>query len=833
VSEPDREPPSALEGAFAVVRDSRRQVRVHLRGTSALASALVDTLAAADGDTLILRSPHTPGAGFDVFEAGMEALASVVEPEGSITIADRGDPDPHIGAAALSRLFPGLSEALAPGSTTAGQPGVAPIVRQLGFEALHAHLVELARARPTVLWLRDLDRGNEDSLALLRELTTDSPRHQRVPLLLLLDCEPHLPSTPMQAWLAADLAEGDPEPHPAHPDHPAGPATDPGHPASAVTPYVAPVPNPAEPEGDAAHARLAFAHARDLYRAAVAQARAADPDATQRHAALLIKLGDALEDNGQRLDAASRYREASDLLDAPLDDPRVCALRLRAASMAIADGRLGEGWRQIETLLRAFEIQIPSSAAEALLRANWRRGRILLRRDLERPAGEPLDAHERARLDLLWFTSTRLAVVSRALSDALRTIHLDAVTHSGDDSSRIRALAYEIAVESHVGPPFEATVKRLLEACAVLCARTEDTRDEAWHQCALAANEFSHGRWRRCAAACERASALLALHPHVDWERSIIHSYHWFSLAWMGELGELQTRLTRAATLAEARDEPFNSIEVYAGQPMLAWLAAGRGGLARSRSEAACRRVSASPGATWPESSYRRQHYCDLVALVHAALYIGDACPAWTAIVGQWRELELAYFVSMRTVGLELRHARARTALALAEQLCGPTSARCRAQLDAAPGDIGEHWDRPRLFADVRRQLEAFRRDKACFAPAMANLVEAGLLNLEGDQSAARHHLDEAVRGFSAVDMLLHRECARAALGACIGGDEGAQVTARAEAWMREQGIVDPLAMARSQAAGFSLRPRALDRESADPARDDLRPSFLEFPAEA
>jgi hypothetical protein len=39
--------------------------------------------------------------------------------------------------------------------------------------------------------------------------------------------------------------------------------------------------------------------------------------------------------------------------------------------------------------------------------------------------------------------------------------------------------------------------------------------------------------------------------------------------------------------------------------------------------------------------------------------------------------------------------------------------------------------------------------------------------------------------------MAMHREVARRALGRLVGGDEGSAMTARAEDWMRREGVAD------------------------------------------
>lgn len=778
-----------------------------------------------DGARLV-ASPCADDACFNALDKGVEVLvawmAGDAELGASMSEALAAE---AFDVESLTRVFPRFArlpvfaEAASPAPKLPGRTGREPHEQRLrGFRALRRLLVLLGRERPIALHLRGLERADADSQALLEVLLADpiNPEGtgEGAALLWVLDyatekgadepseAEAVRESTP--AWLAARRLADEGELIVLRGEGPASPAPGSESPATVALDDLVDA-------GFLALERLAFARGHDLLLAALERsASGREPSLSpSRRAEVLEGLALALVELGQRRRAARRKLDAAERHAALSKHERALALELEAAALLIADGRLADGWRVLEPLLVKLDVPIPGSSAEALLRANWRRGRLLMRRrELTAPGiREHASPQTRARLDALWFTSTRLAVVSRALSDALRTYHLDLVLRHGDESDRARALAYEVAVENHIGAPFDRTARRLYEACAELCERTQDGVDEAWRQTASASNEFCMGRWHRCAAACEAADARLEEHEGVAWERSMVASYHWFALAWMGEFNRLRPMLATAAALAETRDEPFNLLEVYAGQPVLMWLADGKGELARDRAQAALARVSAPPGTHWPVASYRRQHYCDLVAHTHASLYAGDPSGAWAALLHQWRELEMAYFVSMRTVGLELRFARARAAMGLVE-------ARRRGQLDEArlhaqPGGAGwdpARWTDARLLADARKHIDTIAKDPiACFAPAMAKLLDASYVNLEGDRARARVLLDEAVRGFSAVDMRLHRECARLALGTLIGGQEGEDVQAQAQAWMDAQGVVDARRLAASQVVGFGL----------------------------
>jgi hypothetical protein len=77
----------------------------------------------------------------------------------------------------------------------------------------------------------------------------------------------------------------------------------------------------------------------------------------------------------------------------------------------------------------------------------------------------------------------------------------------------------------------------------------------------------------------------------------------------------------------------------------------------------------------------------------------------------------------------------------------------------------------------------------------LAHALDAGLHALDGAQERRAQALAAAIAGFDAVEMALHRESARL-LDAIATGDALQQQ--RAEEWMTQQEVRDPLALARA-----------------------------------
>jgi hypothetical protein len=198
----------------------------------------------------------------------------------------------------------------------------------------------------------------------------------------------------------------------------------------------------------------------------------------------------------------------------------------------------------------------------------------------------------------------------------------------------------------------------------------------------------------------------------------------------------------------------------------------------------------------WPENAYRRQQFAHLIATVYTAHYEGDPWPAWQAVLEQWEALRSSFMLSMRTTGVNLRHMRARAALAAASTLSTGSS--------PPPPGVAPRWRKQALLADVREQVRIIEKDSLGCARPLANLLRAGLAWQEADVHQARQRLEEAVAGFEREGMALYREAARYALGALHSEPTGAALQQQAREWMVAQGTVRPGALAAALIPGVA-----------------------------
>jgi hypothetical protein len=535
-----------------------------------------------------------------------------------------------------------------------------------------------------------------------------------------------------------------------------------------------------------ASATLAFDRAAALYEKAIALG-----SRDVETAALLERAADAHANHGRGPVAASRYLDASRALGDDIADARVRVLKRKAAEQYVKSGYMRLGWGVMRSVLDAARVPQPATPAKATLASLGRRLQFIAKPiDIDSIGNRTVPEGERARLEILWTASTSMSMVNVTLSDAFRTQHLARILEVGDASSIARALAYEVALEAHVGGPlFDWHAKRLLAHARRLVDRTGDPYDRAWLELGVANQAFCAGRFRDAVAACRKSEKILREQCRgVSWEITTVAAFLLTSLAMLGDLPALTEAAERVAIDAERRGDLFGVAEGYSGECVLAWWCNGSGDEALARASVAVARQGADARG-WPEKTYRRGELTEVMATVHLRLLADDPWPAWEMIVAHWDGMKSAMLPSLQFYKSWIRHGRARAALAAAETL--------------GSGGGGGGWTRAKLLADVRKTLREMKKDTRPFAPPWAALVEAGVAFADGDRPHAVASLERAVAGFDAAEMALYREAARVRLAALTGpksrGDEAA-------AWMRAQGVPDPQALARALVPGVAPR---------------------------
>jgi len=184
----------------------------------------------------------------------------------------------------------------------------------------------------------------------------------------------------------------------------------------------------------------------------------------------------------------------------------------------------------------------------------------------------------------------------------------------------------------------------------------------------------------------------------------------------------------------------------------------------------------------WSQRKFHVENWWAMLSDRQTELYTGDAEAAHRTIEAQWPALAGSMLLMVQLTRLEALHLRARAALMLATIKPPERRALCR----AAANDVAK-----------------IEKDKMRWAAPWVNLLRAGIAMTEGEQDRALGLLVEAAPGFEASNMGLYAAATRYRRGQLLGGDEGRELRAQADAGMATQGIVNRARMVAMLAPGF------------------------------
>ncbi len=517
---------------------------------------------------------------------------------------------------------------------------------------------------------------------------------------------------------------------------------------------------------DRAARALAFDRAAQLYR----QLLELEPAAGR--GPVYEKLGEALANGGRGGEAAESFEAAAALLAPAVGDGEAqLALRRRAAEQYLRSGHLDRGTALLRAVLGELHIALPRGNRRALAASMLQRARLVWRGvDFEPRADVTIPTRVGLELDACWSAATGLSVVDPIVSDGIGVRCLIQALEVGDRTRIVRALGLEAAREAALGSPFfERRSRWLLSAVETIARDSGDPYDQAWVHQSVGTTAYFGTRWPVAREHCDAGVAIWRARCRgAAWEIVTGESFALSALAHMGELAELARRLPGAIADADERGDVYAATSLRMGVPNMVWLAQGRAGEARAIADEAV--------ARWPTETFLVQHYLHLIATVQADLYAGDAGSAFRRMRTAWPLLRRAYLLNIGSTRVELRHLRARAALAAA---CATPAA----------GD----WPAPRLLRLATAEARRLRRERLPSARPFAALIEAGLEAVRGRTEPCAAALERAAVAADDAAMHLYAAAARYRAAVYRGGDQGRR---ESEAWMRAQGIVEPGAMA-------------------------------------
>ncbi len=483
-------------------------------------------------------------------------------------------------------------------------------------------------------------------------------------------------------------------------------------------------------------------------------------------------LADALANAGRGARAADAYLAAATL------HPPAAALELRrkAASQLLRSGHIDEAMAALRTVLTAIGMDLPESSKRALASLLFRRTQVRLRglAFKERPEHE-IAAEDLIRIDTCWAVSTGLGLVDNILGSYFQSRGLLLALDAGEPHRIARALAMEASYSSASGGATATRTAELLRTTQALACRLDDPYLLAWASGAEGISAALEGRWKVGHSAAERAEIIFQERCRgAAWEIASMRWISLWSLAYLGDFGELSRRIPERLREARERGDLYASMCHSIGLANLFWLAADDPNQARERNREALR--------AWSQRKFHVEHWWAMLSERQIDLYNGHGEAAWNGVEEQWPALSGSLLLMVQLTKLEAWQLRARAALLLATQ----RPEQRRSLLKSALADAAK-----------------IQKEEMPWSNPLAALLRAGAAMIEGDAARARTLLEAAIAGLDGANMSLYAAAARYRRGYLLGGDEGRMLAVEADQWLAKQGVVNRPRMVGMLAPGF------------------------------
>ncbi len=519
-------------------------------------------------------------------------------------------------------------------------------------------------------------------------------------------------------------------------------------------------------------AKLAFDRAAELYRRALELHRQAmasssglESDALAEERRLLECLGRALIDAGRGPEAAAVLLEAAE----GADPERRLELSLEAGTQLLISGKLKDGLAVTRGVLEQIGMTLPQSARRALPGLLARRARMRLRGlDYTETAEADIERRALTRIDACWSVGLGLGLVDHVRAADFQTRSLLLALDAGEPMRVARAMAMEGAYASATGPGGDARAGALVDRARAIADRIGVPYAQGMTHYGAGVAHFLAGRWR---PAVEHLTASAEIWRDrcrgVNWETTTTFVFQFSALARLGDVGRIAAGVPTLLAQARDRGNVYFTTNLRTGYPSLAWLVMDDPETGAAHHQEAMEE--------WGDDGFHVQHYFDLIAAVHLALYRQRPEAAWQRVRTTWKPMRASLVHHVDLVNLDTFTLRARAAL----------------------GALAAGIDADDARSTLRRDIRALAKSKVAWAIAESRLFTGLLAAHEGRSDDARAALEEALTGFEETESALYAAATRMRLGALVGGDAGrARATTGAMA-MTARGVRNPRAMAR------------------------------------
>jgi tetratricopeptide (TPR) repeat protein len=504
---------------------------------------------------------------------------------------------------------------------------------------------------------------------------------------------------------------------------------------------------------------LAFERAAQLYQMAISL-DVTDP-LKQQH--LRIALATVLSNAGHCLEAAGNFVMAAE----GLGGRQAVECRRLAADEYLNGGHIDQGLEQLNHVLHAIGMKLPSTPARAFLALIFWRARLRLRglHFKERSAAE-VPAETLSRIDTCQSVCRGLGLVDSILGLCVQPQHLLLALKAGEPSRIRQALGFELcaaAATQGKGP----RTRKLNAICNSLAERAHDPFVSARARLDDALATMLMGEWKNSLSKFAEAEQLLRSSGRADSyrEQTLAHLYTLNCLYLMGSIREYASRLPDLLDRYQAGGDLWAEVHLRTHYARLKCFV-------HDDPDAAEEQLDWVIGR-WSHRGFHTQHYEEALIRVQVALYRGQARQAWDLLALRWRSFSTSFLLRVQVIRILLLDLRARTALTLSAGL----------------SDRGQE---KRFLKIAEASARRIARDQTAWGDALAELLHAGIAVTAGDRRRALQSLDRAEAQLETAGMELHAAVARRRRGELIGGREGQKLIEKSDQWMQTEGIKNP-----------------------------------------
>lgn len=513
---------------------------------------------------------------------------------------------------------------------------------------------------------------------------------------------------------------------------------------------------------------LAFDRAARLYKTAIRlfeeRPNHREVDATNLKARYRLELGlaESLAAVGRGQEAAEAYLRAASLSKQDQMECKRCA-----AEHYLRSGHMDRGMTLLMDVLRDEGLSLANTPADAALKTLYHRAkRSLLGIHFERRPHAAIGAHALRTVDLAWTVSNGLSLIDKVRAAEFHARHLPLVLRTGDPFRAARVLSLEGAHVAAEGQKARRASAALIRRAELIAKQHHDQEALAWVLLTKGTRAYLLQRFRDCYDYTQEADAFFRDRcQNVAWESATASGFHFLAAAFLGKLDYLAKRLPAYVTEVEQRGDLFARSTATTGISILAWLCRDQVDQARSLLAKVAHQCEGRP--------FILQHSMLMLGDVYLNHYTGNHELAYRRLRETWKPAKRAYLHFIEVLRVQSWALRGLSALASAERSA---------------------------FKDAQRCLRAISREPSPMAQAYTPLLRAGIAHKRNDISLATKQLEEASEAFRAAEMLLHAHAADLFHGRL---DQASDRTTNADRWFQDQGVVHPVALARSVIPAF------------------------------